>query len=424
VLLLNIPEACDSISESLLDCTSILFSKGIEFHSDHLTFTPSCTLVEEQPTLAIFNIERQNTIRSFCDAFGENQRGYITYRYLECIKTAAACSSERIQCIVQLIASFINLMLTRIKNSTDICSSSVCTLLCVDFLLDEDTDLTQNSLCLVAPVATWLNVLAQSRQTEWVAVSTACSLWNAAVASVISKSNASISGSKISDDSIGESLEVASLALRRIASLQPPQNFADEVAVACNCCNAAFQAISSAVNSANSSTNFEIDQKIVSLVDQCSQSHVSYTRCGALLHLHNIVLEHWLRLTAVLQDSLFHAVETCLFDGAAAVYVAAVEVLCAIGRVDPSSAFSFGSKFLARSSNEDHTSRVSCSWGTGKGRINAERGLEEHPLASRHLALCKVFDALGDVVRKHLVNTILSNQNSFFKKIIIFMFRC
>ena len=64
-----------------------------------------------------------------------------------------------------------------------------------------------------------------------------------------------------------------------------------------------------------------------------------HVRFGALLRLQNVLLHDWNRIEPELKEAVLRAVQTCLFDAAAGVYVAAVEVLCVIGRVDPSSAF-------------------------------------------------------------------------------------
>jgi hypothetical protein len=115
-----------------------------------------------------------------------------------------------------------------------------------------------------------------------------------------------------------------------------------------------------------------------------------------LLRLQNLLLDDWQVLTPDEKDSILRTVQTCIFDNAAAIYVAAVEVLCSIGRVDPAAAFSFGSKFLSTVLTEVRLD----SRATRNVGLKSEKDSPKQNFASsRDLAICKLLDALGDVVR-------------------------
>ncbi len=402
-LMMNIPEACNLISKSLLDTSSVIYTHSIECRYDHLVAValPFDDLVEPA-SAALFEIERQNSIQAFCESFGDRQKGMTVFRALECIKVSAAATNDPAQVAVQLVSSLIDFMLRNIRSSgatsrTDHNSA----LLCIDMLLDEHSLLSPSvSFCLIDPVAAWLHSLACSNEINWLLVSTACSLWCAAAASVASKSNHSLFEFQTNDSGASASLELAALALRRIVSMQPPEFVVSIVVAACDSSTAAFRAISTTASFAGISFSHgpNENENIIDLATQCEQSLPLHVRCGSLLRLQNMLLDCWQDLKPESQGTVLHAVQTCLFDAAASVYVAAVEVLCSIGKVDPSSVFSFGSKFLSSNSVE---SIASCGDGCGvKNKENPRhiKDLKETPASLRDLALCKVFDALGDAV--------------------------
>jgi hypothetical protein len=403
-LMLNIPDACKIVSESLLDPSSITFTHSIECHQDHVVAIPSAADLVQPIAAALFKLERQSLIQAFGDALGDPQKGTLILRALECIKEAAAAVADgQSQITVQLVSSLIEVML-RSNRSNSAASASkthaICALLCIDVLLDERVHLAPSiSFCLVDPVAAWLRVLACSLETDWLAISTACTLWNAAAASLVVQSNTSMFEYQTNDSSFGSPLEVAALALRRIVSMQPPEGIATDVVSACDSCSVAFRAISSAANTTGPfvSHNFDNVESISDLAAHSEESLPSHVRCGALLRLQNLLLHDWNRLEPELKDAVLRAVQTCLFDAAAGVYVAAVEVLCVIGRVDPSSAFLFGSKFLSSNSADSSPADV-CSSAADKDNSRSKKDLKETLASSRDLALCKVLDALGDVV--------------------------
>ena len=419
-LLLHIPESCNLVSESLLYSSSIIFTRGIEFRRDQFTITASTVATDEPVSLSLFNIERQSAIQAFCDALGDTYKGMKVFRALECIKQTSVASDEPAQIVVQLIASLINFMLKSARNMGSAPSfNSISVLLCLEVLLDDNSDLApSNTFVLVSPVASWLDALARSQEVDWLAIGAACSLWSAAAASVSSISNKS--ENSINDFSVGASLELASLALRRIVSLQPPENVASEVVVACDSCAAAFGAISSAAFVAKPVSRDSCDTA-ADLISQCTERLPSHIRCGALLELQSIILEIWHRLQPSLKEAVLNTVQTCLFDAAAAVYVAAVEVLCCIGRVDPSSAFSFGAKFLANNSTDGRSENSSRSSVAGNDK--SERDAAVSSALSRDLALCKVLDALGDAVRVTIHFQASSNSRVHAQQLILRSFR-
>jgi hypothetical protein len=419
-LLLHIPESCNLISESLLCSSSIIFTRGIEFCLDQFTITASTVAADEPVSLSLFNIERQSAIQSFCDALGDTHKGLKVFRALECVKQATVASAEPVQIAVQLIASLINFMLKSArKMGSEPSFNSISVLLCLEVLLDDNSDLApSNTFILVAPVASWLDTLARSQVIDWLAIGAACSLWSAAAASVSLISNTSENSAN--DFSVGASLELASLALRRVVSLQPPENVASEVVVACDSCAAAFRAISSAALVANS-TSCAIGDMAADLISQCSEPLPSHIRCGALLQLQSIILENWHGLQPSLKEAVLNAVQACLFDAAAAVYVAAVEVLCCIGRVDPSSAFSFGAKFLANNSTDGRSENNNHSNIAGKDKSKHDAVMSS--AVSRDLALCKVLDALGDTVLFTMHFPASSNSRAHAQQLTLRSFR-
>ena len=406
-LMLHIPDACNLISKCLLDTSSMIFSCSVEFQRSHFVVAASAPHIQEPLSNALFNIERRNSIQVFCDAAGNHHEGTLIFRAVECIKLAAAASNEAVQITVQLISCIIDVML---KGSFgNVASSDACSiipLLCIDALLDEHMDLAQSSsLCLVDPVAAWLHSLAYSPQMNWLAVSTACSLWSAGAASVISASRSSISDYQAAEASVGASVELAALALRRIVSAQPPESVAPDVVVAYDSCTTAFRSMSRAVgvplsfSDTGMPRDYESSGSLKDITAQCSESFPSHVRCGALLQLQNLLLDHWRALKDDAKEGVLHAVEACLFDAAAGVYVAAVEVLCCIGKVDPSSAFSFGSKFLSNNSADGNVADGKRGSATKIREPKSEKDKKPNPASSRDFALCKVLDALGDVVR-------------------------
>ena len=402
ILMLHIPEACTRIAESLLDVSCIIFTQGIEFFRDYFILSASTAVLDEPNSArhSLFNLERQNSIQAFSDAYGDQQQGLISFYSLECIKEAAGAADETVRSVVQLIASLIDIMLRKSGHgNTEGSASSDCALLCIEKLIDENTDLVPSiSLCLLAPVAAWLHYLAHTIEIDWLAVSTACNLWNAAAASVISNTDATILDSHTQDSSVSTSLELATLALRRVVSMQPPQNLASDVVVAFDNCTAAFRALSSTMFTSGISAHSAAGtvESAVDLTEQCKDSLPSHVRCGALLRLQNLLLDDWQVLTPDEKDSILRTVQTCIFDTAAAIYVAAVEVLCSIGRVDPAAAFSFGSKFLSTVLTEVRLD----SRATRNVGLNSEKDSPKQNFASsRDLAICKLLDALGDVVR-------------------------
>jgi len=212
ILMLHIPEACTRIAESLLDVSCIIFTQGIEFFRDYFILSASTAFLDESNSArhSLFNLERQNSIQAFSDAYGDQQQGLISFYSLECIKEAAGAAVETGRSVVQLIASLINIMLRRSGHgNTEGSASSDCAFLCIEKLIDENTDLVPSiSLCLLAPVAAWLHYLAHTTEIDWLAVSTACNLWNAAAASVISNTDATILDSHTQDSSVSSSLEL------------------------------------------------------------------------------------------------------------------------------------------------------------------------------------------------------------------------
>jgi hypothetical protein len=402
-LMLHIPDACHLTSKCLLDTSSMIFNCSIEFQHNHFVVTASAPDIQEPLSTALFNIERRNSMQAFCDAAGDRVQGTLIFRAVECIKLAAAATNEAVQISVQLISSIIDVMLKgSFGNVASPGACSIIPLLCIDALLDEHVDVAQSSsLCLVDPVAAWLHSLAHSPEMNWLAVSTACSLWSAGAASVISTSHSSISDYQATEASVGASVELAALALRRIVSAQPPESVAPDVVVAYDSCTAAFRSMSRALSFSDMGMprDDESSGSLKNITAHCSESFPSHVRCGALLQLQNLLLDHWRTLQDDAKEAVLHAVETCLFDAAAGVYVAAVEVLCCIGKVDPSSAYSFGSKFLSNNSAGGNVADGKCGSATKKREPKSEKDKKPNPASSRDFALCKVLDALGDVVR-------------------------
>ncbi len=396
-LMLHIPEACRLISDSLLDPSSILFTQSIDFHHDCVVLTAFVCVPDEPAAAALFNISRHNSIEALYNAFGDRQKAILMFHAIENIKNSPTSARESAQMTVQLIASIIDFMLKNdCSGGSTERASSISALLCTELLIDESTDLHPSiSFCLVAPVSSWLHALAHSHDTDWLAVSVACNLWVAAAESITSRSNSSISELCVGDTSVGALLELAAFALRRLVCMQPPEHVAPDVVTACDICSAVFRAISAATYVVDDilSQSLNCHEVVTKLTAQCQESLPSHIRCGVLIQLQNIILDQWQSFKLDLQGAVMGAVYACLFDSAPAVYVTAVEVLCSIGKVDPSSAFSFGSKFLSTNSSAiDITTK------------NTDKKPSEVP-TSRHLALCKVLDALGDAVSalKHLV---------------------
>jgi hypothetical protein len=391
-LMLHIPDACKLISESLLDPCSILFTCSIEFYHDRSVVAAFVDVPDEPVTTSLLNIERQNSIQALCDAYGDRQKAIIIFHAVDCIKKVAATTNEHSGIIVQLIASLIDFMISGFgSSSTTACGSSITAFLCIELLINQSADFDpSSSFCLVAPVSSWLHALTSSHEVDWLAVSVACNLWTAAAASITSKFQSLISEHCGAGTSVGVLLEVATLALRRFVSLHPPEHVAADVIVARDSCSTAFRALSAATCFVNDSESYSSDfhENASSLIADCHESLPSHVRSGALLRLQNILLNQWHLFKFDLKAALLHAVHTSLFDSAASVYISAVEVLCSIGKVDPSSVFSFGSRFL--SSNSSAIDVVS--------KDKSENA--KNPPASSDLALCKVLDALGDAVRK------------------------
>ena len=404
ILMLHIPEACTRIAESLLDASSIVSVYGIEFHSEYFIVTASGTLFDNLDSTrhALFHLARQSSIQAFSDAYGNQQRGIAIFRALECIKEAATASDEPARSVIQLVASVVHVMLRSSRKVIEEGSaSSISALLCIEELLDESTDLAPAiSSCLLVPVAAWLHSLACASEIDWLAVATASNLWNAAAASVVTGTNASILDSHTKDSSVSAALELAAFALRRVVYMQPPQNIASDIVAACDSCTSAFRALSSAmfVSSTNASGGCGTCESVVDLAAQCGESLPSHVRCGALLRLQRLLPDDWQGLKVDAKDSVLHAVQTCLFDSSAAVYVAAVEVLCSIGRVDPAAAFSFGSKFLSTISTKVAVAHCDSSV-LRHGSLNSAIVSKQDLSSSHDLALCKLLDALGDTVR-------------------------
>jgi hypothetical protein len=397
-LMLHIPDACHFTSKCLLDTSSMIFNCSIEFQHNHFVVAASAPDIQEPLSTALFNIERRAAVQAFCDAAGDRLRGTLIFRAVECIKLAAAAANEAVQISVQLISSIIDEMLKgSFGNAASSGACSIIPLLCIDALLDEHVDVAQSSsLCLVDPVAAWLHSLAHSPEINWLAVSTACSLWSAGAASVISTSHY-----QPTEASVGASVELAALALRRIVSAQPPESVAADVVVAYDSCTAAFRSMSRAVSfsAMGMPRHHASSGSLENITEQCSESFPFHIRCGALLQLQNLLPDHWRTLKDDAKEVVLQAVETCVFDAAAGVYVAAVEVLCCIGKVDPSSAYSFGSKFLSNNSADGNVADGKRGSSTKKGEPKSEKDKKTNPASSRDFALCKVLDALGDVVR-------------------------
>ncbi len=397
-LMLHIPDACRFIAESLLDPCSILFTNTVEFYHDRCVLAACVEMPEEPVTASLFNIERQNSIKALWDAYGDRQKAIIIIHAIDRIKTVAASAGKHAKVVLQLIASLINFMLRSVESRSSYSrGASASVLLCIELLIDQSAEVDlSSSFCLVAPVASWLHALARPHEVDWLAVSVACHLWTAAAASITSSSQSSIAELCVGDTSVSSVVEVAALALRRVTSMQPPEHVAADVAVAHESCSAVFRAISSTPLFASYSTPQALDfyESVISFIAQCHESLPLHIRCGALLRLQEITLDKWHHFTLDLKDEVLNAVHSCLFDPAASVYISAIEVLCSIGKVEPSVIFAFGSKFLSTNSSANDA--------VSKGNF----GMEKNPPASRDLALCKVLDALGDAVRRIFISQI------------------